>query len=188
MSGAEKNTLPTVRRGGGSVTLRGRFASPGSGSLRLHWTFERYNDPRHTSKATAARFQKESLKILEWPSQFYDSNPTENRWLDLKKAVAARNTENIRELEAVGHEEWAKIPQERCQNLVSGDASHLHRFITAKGKVLNMLDGTRWNHFETAVFIKVAFCVELGETTCNILKSSVSCSLNPLGRNIKYKH
>jgi len=37
------------------------------------------------------------------------------------------------ELEANGHEEWVKIPQKRCQKLVSGYTSHLQQVITAKG-------------------------------------------------------
>ena len=50
------------------------------------------------------------MNILESP----DLNPIENLWWDLKKAVVARKPKNITELEAYAHEEWAKIPKERC--------------------------------------------------------------------------
>ena len=159
---AEKNTLPTVKHGGGSVMLWGCFSSSGTGKLyRIegkmnsikyqeilaenvmpsvrklklwrHWTFQQDNDPKHTSKSTKAWFQKKSWKILEWPSQSPDLNPIENLWWDLKKAVAKRKPKNIRELEAIACEEWAKIPQERCQKLVSGYASRLEQVLKAKG-------------------------------------------------------
>jgi len=57
------------------------------------------------------------------PGRFYsgqqslDLNPIGNLWWDLKKAVAAHKPKNITGLEA-------KIPQKRCQKLVSGYTSH----------------------------------------------------------------
>lgn len=158
----EKNTLPTVKHGGGSVMLWGCFASTGTGNLQRingimdstkyqeileknvmpsvkklklgrHWTFQQDNDPKHTSKSTKAWFQKKGWQVLEWPSQSPDLNPIENLWWDLKKAVAARRPKNITELEAIAHEEWAKIPKERCQKLTSSYAKRLQQVIAAKG-------------------------------------------------------
>ena len=80
---AEKNTLPTVKHGRGSVMLWGDFASSGTGKLQrvegkmdsigyqeilrenvmssvrklklgIHWTFQQDNDPMYTSKSTRA--------------------------------------------------------------------------------------------------------------------------------------
>lgn len=159
---AEKNTLPTVKHGGGSVMLWGCFAASGTGKLQRvegimnsikyqdilqknvmpsvrqlklgrRWTLQQDNDPKHTSKSTKVWIQKKSWNLLEWPSQSPDLNPIENLWWDLKKAVAARKPKNLKELEAFAQEEWAKIPQERCQKLVTGYPSRLKEVIKAKG-------------------------------------------------------
>uniref|UniRef100_A0A8C5N0N9 Transposase n=1 Tax=Leptobrachium leishanense TaxID=445787 RepID=A0A8C5N0N9_9ANUR len=158
----EKNTLPTVTHGGRSIMLWGCFASAGTGklqrvqgtmnslqyqkilddnvmqsvtNLRLgrRWTFQQDNDPKHTSKSTRAWLQIKGWNILEWPSQSPDLNPIENLWWDLKKAVAVRKPKNVTELEAFAHDEWAKIPVDRCKTLVSSYASCLKAVITVKG-------------------------------------------------------
>jgi len=98
-----------------------------------HWTFQQNNDPKQSSNSTKAWLQKNTWKILQRPSSSPDLNPIENLLWDLKTAVAARKPKNITELEAIAHEEWAKIPQKRSQKLVSGYKSNLQQVITAKG-------------------------------------------------------
>lgn len=49
-------------------------------------------------------------------------NPTENLWRVLKYEIAIRKPENISELEAMAEEPSSKIPQERCQKLVTSYA------------------------------------------------------------------
>jgi hypothetical protein len=99
-----ENLVPsTVKRGGGSIMLRGSFSEAGTEILvriegklnrakyreifdknllqraqdhRLgrRFTFQQDNNPKHTAKTTQEWLRDKSLNVLEWPSQSPDLN------------------------------------------------------------------------------------------------------------------
>ena len=157
-----KNTVPPVKRGGGSIMLCGCFSAAGTGNLvrvegiikkeqyekilkenskqsavkvRLgrHFVFQHDIDPKHTSHLVKNYLLKAKITSLHWPAQSPDLNPIENLWGELKSRVHARKPSNLQQLEQFAKEEWAKIPEDRCLQLVANYPKRLMAVIEIEG-------------------------------------------------------
>uniref|UniRef100_A0AAY5JVT3 Tc1-like transposase DDE domain-containing protein n=1 Tax=Esox lucius TaxID=8010 RepID=A0AAY5JVT3_ESOLU len=153
-----KNTIPTVNHGGGSIMLWGCFPSAGTGALvrvegimnsskyqailiqylqvsirklKMKFTFQHDNDPKHTSKSTKAWLHQ--ISVLEWPSQSPDLNPIEHLWGDLKRALHRRCPRNLTDLEHFCKEEWENIAMPRYAMLIDSYPKRLSAVIKSKG-------------------------------------------------------
>ncbi len=134
-----KNTIPTVKHGGGNIMLWGVFLLRGQDNctaskrqwtgpctaralkparaLKMDrgWVFQHDNDPKHTAKATKEWLKKKHIKVLEWPSQPPNLNPIDNLWRELKVWVAKHQPQNLNDLERICKEEWTKSLRDVCK-------------------------------------------------------------------------
>ena len=149
-----KNTITTVKHGGGSIMLWGwdtcqdrrekdgakyreireENLLPSAKKLKLgrQITFQ-HGDPKHTAKATQQWLRNKNRNVLEWPSQSPNLNQIKNLWHDLIITVHHRFPCNLTELEQFCSEEWANIAQSRCAKLVETYPNRLTAVIAVKG-------------------------------------------------------
>ena len=97
--------------------------------------FQQDNDPKHTSKKAKNWLEDHHFKVMVWPAQSPDLNPIEHLWNHLKRKLGdyPTPTTGILELWERVQEEWEKIPDSVCKDLVESMPRRVATVIKAKG-------------------------------------------------------
>ena len=102
---------------------------------RSNLVFQQDNHPKHTSKLAQKWFKDNKIELLSWPKQSPDFNPFEHLWVQLKRRLAAYETEStsMQELWERMETEWEKIRIEECKKLINSMGERVNSVYKAKG-------------------------------------------------------
>ena len=86
--------------------------------LVQRFTFQQDNDLKHMSKSVTVWLQENKITVQPWSSMSPNLNPIENLWKELKVWINCQSPKNLQELEHEPFEEWKKITEKTCSNLI----------------------------------------------------------------------
>jgi hypothetical protein len=156
-----KNSIPTVKPGGGHAMVRGCMGYTDVGELAIvegimnakgcvhilrgnlkksvrklgiqdSYLFQQHNDPKHTARITREWLLYNDRGLLKTSPQSPDINPIENLWLLLETKIRKCKCSRQMLIENL-KKELDKIGQEVTANLVSFMPRRLHAIIDGKG-------------------------------------------------------
>ena len=102
--------------------------------LNDDFIFQQDNDPKHTSKYVKDFFEKNEIKVLNWPSQSPDLNPIEHLWDYIKREIRKRQPSSVKEMKEKIKEIWNEVPKEFCKKLVDTMPKRIEEVMRSKGK------------------------------------------------------
>ena len=122
----ERHMLPSRRR-----------LFPGTPCL-----FQQDNARPHSARVTTAWLRRHRVRVLDWPACSPDLSPIENVWCIMKRRIRQRRPRTVEQLKSCIHQEWAKIPLAKLQQLISSVPKRLQSVIKITKKwcypVVNM--------------------------------------------------
>ena len=112
--------------------------------------------PKNKAKLTNEFFTNNKISVLSWPSRSPDHNLIKILWWLFKTAVHERSLKNLADLRLICKQEWNKIPQTKCQKLVSSYYNRLRAAIANKGHATKYILKT-WFSFWPNTFVPYIF-------------------------------
>jgi transposase len=97
--------------------------------------FQHDNDPKHTSNVVKNYLKNAKFEVLDWASQSADLNPIENLWDQVKDQIEARTdrASSLSDVFRIVQEEWARLPLDFIQNLITSMPRRCQAVIDSKG-------------------------------------------------------
>lgn len=157
-----KNTIKTVKHGGGGVMVWGCMASAGVGNLVIideimnkevylnilkanlkpsaeklgissTFYFQQDNDPKHTALDVKMWIAYNTPHMLVTPPQSPDLNPIEHLWDHLDKRLRKHNIKSKSQLKELLVAEWQQISPDITRKLVRSMENRLNEVLKLKG-------------------------------------------------------
>lgn len=97
------------------------------------YLFQQDNAPCHKSRQSTTWFLENDVPVFEWPPQSPDLSPIENLWHILKVKVSKHHCASKNILKQKICEEWNKISNELCYDLVASMPKRCRAVIKARG-------------------------------------------------------
>ncbi|GET04955.1 transposable element Tcb1 transposase isoform X2 [Rhizophagus clarus] len=98
--------------------LQTQLLSAAQNMYRRNWHLQQDNDLKHISCVAKDFIARNSINIIDWPSNSLNLNPIGNVWTIMKNNVEKRMPKNISELTKFLTEEWDTILQIMINNLI----------------------------------------------------------------------
>ena len=72
----------------------------------------------HSAGVSTAWLCRHLVRVLDWPACSPDLSPIENVWCIMKRRIRQRRPQTVQQLKSCIHQEWAKIPLAKLQQLI----------------------------------------------------------------------
>ena len=81
--------------------------------------FQQINARPHSALVSTAWLRRHRVCVLDWPGCSPHLSPFENVWHIMKRRIRQRRPWTVEQLKSCIHQEWAKIPLAKLQQLIS---------------------------------------------------------------------
>lgn len=105
----------------------------------LPLVFQQDNAAIHVSNDTKKWFERNKIKVLDWPARSPDCNPVENVWGIIVRRIYAdaKTYDSVNSLKVAISEAWEQLEPTVLKNLVDSMSNRVFEVINKNGGVIN---------------------------------------------------